>query len=109
MIKFLKHCEIHYNMKISEIEVGQRDVELEAQVTDVSPVREFTKFGRTGRVANATLQDDSGTIQLTLWDDQINLVKKDDKVKISKGYVKEWQGEKQLSVGRYGNLEVLND
>jgi len=29
------------------------------------------------------------------------------KIKISNGYVKEWNGELQLSAGKYGRLEVL--
>ena len=95
-------------MKIEELEVNQKNVEVEADITEISEIREFAKFGKVGRVANATIKDDSGQVQLTLWDDQIDLVKTGDKVKVSNGYVKEWQGEKQLSVGRQGSLEVIS-
>ena len=95
-------------MKIAELEVNQKNIEVEAEITDISEVREFSKFGKIGRVANATIKDDTGEIQLTLWDDQIDAVKTGAKVKITNGYVKEWQGEKQLNVGRYGSLEVIS-
>jgi len=95
-------------MKISELEANQGKIEIEAEVSEMGEVREFEKFGRQGRVCNATVKDDSGEIKLTLWDDQIDQVKEGDKVKISNGYVKEWQGEKQLSVGKYGTMEVIS-
>ena len=94
-------------MKISELQVNQRNVDIEAEIVDISEVREFSKFGRPGKVATAMIKDDSGEVQLTLWNEQIDSVKKGDKIKIKKAYVKEWQGEKQLSIGRYGSIEVI--
>lgn len=47
-------------MKISELQPKQGNVELKAEIVDISPVREFQKFGKAGRVANATIKDDSG-------------------------------------------------
>ena len=95
-------------MAINDLEVNQGKVEIEGEITEMEEVREFSKFGKEGRVCNATVKDDSGSIKLTLWNEQIDIVKEGDKIKISNGYVKEWQGEKQLSVGKYGSLEVLN-
>ena len=94
-------------MKISELEFNQRKVEVEAVVQEIGEVKEFSKFGNPGRVTAATIKDDSGEVQLTLWNEQIDLVKKGDKIRITNGYIKEWQGEKQLNIGRYGELEVL--
>ncbi len=94
-------------MKIVEISVNQNRIDIEAKIIEVSPVKEFSKFGKIGKVCTAILEDDSGKIQLTLWDEQTELVKKGDKVKITNAYVKEWQGEKQLNTGRYGAIEIL--
>ena len=94
-------------MKISEIETNQKNVEVEAVVEEVGQVREFNKFGKAGRVASARLKDETGTIQLTLWDDQVDLLKAGDRVKVVNAYVKEWQGEKQLNTGKFGSIEVL--
>ena len=65
------------------------------------------KFGKPGRVCNAKVKDDSGEITLTLWNDDIDRVKIGDKVHIINGYVSEWQGEPQLTTGRFGKLEVV--
>ena len=93
--------------KIKDLKVGQNKVEIEAEVVDMQPVREFSKFGKVGKVCNAKVKDDSGEITLTLWNDEIDKIKKCSKIKISNGYVTEWQGERQLSAGKFGKLEVL--
>ncbi len=94
-------------MQISELKARQGKVELEAEITQKGEVRTFDKFGKQGRVCNATIKDDSGEMKLTLWNDEIDTVKVGDKIKISNGYVNEFQGEKQLTAGRFGKLEVL--
>jgi replication factor A1 len=94
-------------MKISELRTGQGSVNIEAAVIEISEAREFQKYGRTLRVATATIKDDSGTIKLSLWNADIERVKKGDTVKITNGYASEFQGEKQLTTGKFGKLEVL--
>ncbi|MBU0757102.1 MAG: hypothetical protein KKF44_03475 [Nanoarchaeota archaeon] len=94
-------------MNISELSVGARDFEVTGVITDMSGVREFEKFGKQGRVCNATIKDDSGEVQLTLWNEEIDKLKEGDKVKIKNGYVKEWNSTLQLSVGKFGSMEIL--
>ncbi|MBU0471037.1 MAG: hypothetical protein KKF89_01580 [Nanoarchaeota archaeon] len=94
-------------MKIKELQPRQGTVDLEAEIVDISPVREFQKFGKPGRVANATIKDDSGSVALTLWNEQVDMVKVGDKVEIKNGYVNEWQGEMQLTTGRNGTLTKI--
>ncbi len=93
-------------MKISELQVGQGKANVEAEVKEVGEVRNFNKFGREIKVANATIADDSGEIKLTLWNQDIEKVKPGDKVKIVNGYVNEFNGEKQLTTGKFGSMEV---
>ena len=94
-------------MKINELQAKQGNVDIEVEVVSIEEPREFQKFGTTGKVANAMVKDDTGEIKVTLWNDQIDQVKVGDKIKITKGYVSEWKGEKQLSTGKFGQLEVL--
>jgi len=94
-------------MKISELQARQGKVNIELEIISVETPREFNKFGNTGRVANAAAKDDSGEIKLTLWNGEIDQVKAGDKVRITNGYVSEFQGEKQLSAGKFGKLEII--
>jgi replication factor A1 len=94
-------------MKIAEIQARQGKIDIEAEVTEKGEVKEFQKFGNTGRVCNAKIKDDSGEIDLTLWNEDIDKVNVGDKVKITNGYCNEFQGNKQITAGRFGKLEVL--
>ena len=94
-------------MAIKDLTAGMSNVKLEAHIADIGPVREFNKFGKSGKVASATLQDDTGKIALSLWNEQIGQFGVGDSVQIQGGYIKEWQGELQLTTGMRGSIEVV--
>src|SRR3989338_2628743 len=96
-------------MAIKDLKARQGNVELVVDIVDVGQPREFEKFGKSGRVANAIAKDESGDIKLTLWNEDIDKIKPGDKVKISNGYVSEWQGELQLGTGKFGKLEIVGE
>lgn len=83
------------------------NVELVVEVVDISETREFNKFGKSGKVATARLKDDSGEIEMPLWNEQIDQIGRGDTIKIVNGYVKEYQGEMQLTTGMRGTIEVV--
>ncbi len=94
-------------MKISELSAGTGSVEIEAEVIGVEEPREINKYGKALRVANATIRDDSGTITLVLWNDNIDKVKEGARIKITNGYVNSWQDKTQLTLGKFGTLDVV--
>jgi len=96
-------------MKIVELKLGMRKVDLKAKVTEISESREVvTKFGAS-RVATAVLSDESGTIKLSLWNEDIDKVSVGNTVQIENGYVTSFRGENQLNVGRYGKVTVVTE
>jgi len=94
-------------MNISELKSGSSKVEIECEIVSIDTTREINKYGRMLRVANATIKDDSGTMTLTLWNEDIDKVKAGDKIKIENGYVNEFQNKLQLTRGKFGTLTVL--
>ena len=100
-------------MKINELNIKQSSVELEAEISEIKDERTFEKFGKENRVATAILKDETGTIKLSLWNDQIELAthakEQGKKLRVSNGYVNEWQGEPQLTAGKFGKLEVIEE
>jgi replication factor A1 len=94
-------------MKISEVKPKQGGISLEFDVVEKGSVREFSKFGKTGKVCTATVRDDSGSVKLSLWNEDCDRINEGDKVKLTDGYANEYQGEIQLTSGRMGKLEVL--
>jgi replication factor A1 len=85
-----------------------KNVSIEAKVTEKSEPREvLSRFkDETYKVATAMIADETGTIKLTLWNDQINQVSINNIVKVEKGYVTSFKGEIQLNIGKYGILTV---
>ena len=96
-------------MKINELKDGLRKVDVEANVVQKSETREVRSryTNETFRVADATIEDETGTITLTLWNEQTEQVNEGDRVKIENGYIKSFRGELQLNSGKYGTLTVL--
>ncbi len=93
-------------MKVSELRPGMNRINIKGKITEIGEEREvMTKFGES-RVVNATFSDDSGTISLSLWNDDIDKVSVGDEVEIENGYVTSFRSETQLNVGRYGTLNV---
>lgn len=95
-------------MKVSELKAGQGKVDVELEIISKDDVRTFNKYGKDLRVCNCMAKDDSGEIKLTLWNDDIEKVKVGSKVKVSNGYVGEFNGEKQLSSGKFGKIDIVN-
>ena len=94
-------------MKISELSSGAGNVSLEAEVTKVGEIREINKYGRQLKVANVTIKDESGEIDLVLWNENIDRVKEGDKISIENGYVSEYKGTIQLTLGKFGKMNIL--
>jgi ssDNA-binding replication factor A large subunit len=80
---------------------------IEATITAISPVRDVTTARGPGKVADATLQDESGTITLTLWGDDAARYSVGQKIKITDGWVKDFRGKLQISTGRTGTITVV--
>ncbi len=86
-----------------------RTVDVEATVIEKSDAREVRSryTNETYKVADATVEDETGTITLTLWNEQIEQVNVGDRVKIENGYIKSFRDVLQLNSGKYGSLTVL--
>jgi replication factor A1 len=95
-------------LNIRDLRNGMKRVSIEAKVTEKSDTREVqSRFkDQTYKVADAIIADETGSIKLTLWNEQIDQVNVDDAIKVENGYVTSFRGEIQLNVGKYGKLTV---
>lgn len=94
-------------MQIKELKKGMSEVEVKGKVKSISEPRAVrTKYG-PNTVADVTIEDETGTIQLTLWGEQISSVKEGDTVEIRGAYVGEWNNVLQLNVPKSGEMKVL--
>lgn len=93
---------------IKDLNDGMKRVSVEAKVVEKSDTREVrSKYkDETYRIADAVVADETGSIKLTLWNEQIEQVNVGDNIKIENGYVTSFKGEIQLNVGKFGKLTI---
>src|SRR3989338_7240312 len=94
-------------MQIKDLQPKQGKVDITVDVVEKAAPKEFQKFGNPGKLCNIKIRDETGQTTMTLWNDQVEKINIGDKIKITNGYVNEWQGELQLSTGKFGNLEIV--
>jgi len=93
-------------MKLSELKRGMSGVSVEGRITEISLTRSVnTRYGKRS-VADTKLEDETGTIGLSLWEEQIDMVSEGDEVKVTGAYVTEFRNMLQLNIPRSGKLEV---
>ena len=93
-------------MKIEEIKRGMSGISVEGKVVDISEARVVnTRYGQRS-VADADLEDETGTIRLSLWEEKITAVSIGDKVMIGDAYVTEFRNQLQLNIPRSGKLKI---
>jgi ssDNA-binding replication factor A large subunit len=103
---FLNHLRFSYtNMQVKDIKAKGPVDEITLTIDSIDEPRNVRDGGLT--VANAQASDATGSITLTLWNDDVNKVKTGDSIKITKGWVGEYQGKFQLSAGKFGKMEIL--
>lgn len=80
-------------------------INIVAQVQSKAEPRDVK--GGQYRVCDCVLSDAKGTIDLTLWGDDIGKVNANDIVRITNGYINEFKDKKSLQVGKFGKLEIV--
>jgi len=96
-------------LNISELKPRSAVPEITLEIVSKGETREFANERGAGKVCSAAAKDDSGTeITLSLWNEQIDQVKEGQKVKIENGWCSEFQGQKQVSTGKFGTMAVLD-
>ena len=107
-MKERKTLENGQDIRIKDLKAGMKRINLKARVTAISkPKLVLTRFNDYVVFANATLDDETSTIKLTLWNGRINMVSINDMVQIENANVIMFRGEKQLRAGRNGRLKVV--
>lgn len=100
-------------IKIGKIKPEMGTVAFTGRVLSISEIKEFMRGdGSTGRVANLTVGDETGTIRVALWDEATDLIKsgdvKSDQCLKIHGMAKEGYTGTEVSLGRSGSLEEVD-
>jgi replication factor A1 len=97
-------------MDIGELRVGMKNINVQGKIVDKSDTSEvYSKYGyNVHRISYVTLSDETGSIKLILWNDQIDGLSVGNTVQIENGYVSQFRGIQQLNVGkRNGTISIV--
>jgi replication factor A1 len=94
--------------KVNELNPQSRAVNVLAKVVSKTEVRSIAagRDGAAHKVSDALVGDETGSIYLTLWDDNIEKVNEGDTIQVKNGYINLFRGNMRLNIGRYGTLEI---
>lgn len=91
-------------MKICDIRPGMDTIEVVGRVTDMSERRQVqTRFGPAD-VATAILRDDTSSILVNLWRQQIDRAKEGRVVRIINAFAKIYNDRLELNIGMDGRI-----
>jgi hypothetical protein len=91
--------------KIGQLNNKMKQVDLKAKIIEILPVkRVMTRFGQWANFTNVKIADETGSIQLNLWKNQLQNHAVGDPVEIKNGHVARYQGKLQLRLGRKGTI-----
>ena len=95
-------------MNIKDLRNGMKRVTVEANIVEKGEPRQVRSRYKdeTYNVADTVVADETGSIKLTLWNEQIDQVEVGNRIKIENGYVTSFKGEIQLNVGKFGTMTV---
>jgi replication factor A1 len=99
------------DVKVGELTPASRAVNVKAKVVSKSEVRNIAA-GRDGaphNVCDALVGDETGSVYLTLWDDNIEKINEGDTISVGNGYVTLFRGNMRLNIGRYGTIEAAKE
>jgi len=94
-------------MTVEELGPEADDVEIEGKIAELpTPRAVSTRYGQK-RIVTVVFEDDTGNIDLTLWEEEIDEIEEGAKVHIEGAYVREWADDIQLNIGRDGEIEQV--
>jgi len=94
--------------KIGDLKVGMKRVSLKAEMLEIPKSKiVYTRYGTTACVSNTLIRDETGSMKMSLWNQQIDMVHKGDVFDVKNCAVAWFSGERQLRLGRGGSLSVI--
>jgi len=98
----------HYQIK--DLRVGMKRVNIQVRVLEVSQPRLVaTRFGFYANVTNVLVTDETGAIQLPLWNKQADEISVGDLIQVENANVIAFRGVRQLKVCRSGKVSVVKN
>lgn len=91
---------------VAELKPRMKNITITFKVMEVGEEREVSSRsdGATHRVADVTVGDSTGTVQVPMWDEAIDNINTGSTYTLKNGYTGLFRGNLRLNVGKYGEL-----
>lgn len=98
-------------VKVESLSPSSKEVYVVVKIVSKGETREVPGRGgySTNKVADALVGDETASVYLTLWNENIEEISEGDTLNINNGYVKLLRGNMRLNIGKYGSYEVLSE
>ncbi len=96
-------------LKIKEIYAGMRNISTLGKVMRKYEVREFAKEDRTGKVASLMLGDETDSIRVVFWNNQVDeweKLQENDVITIENAYVRENRENKEIHINDKSKIKM---
>jgi replication factor A1 len=94
---------------VEELDAEADDVEITGTIKRLpTPRAVSTQYGQK-RITTVVFEDETGEIDLTLWEEEIDAIEEGAEVRITGAYVREWADDIQLNIGRDGDIERIDE
>lgn len=96
-------------MTVEELDPEADDVEITGEIAELpTPRAVSTRYGQK-RIVTVVFEDETGKVDLTLWEEEIDAIEEGAKVRIQGAYVREWAEDIQLNISRDGTIERVEE
>ncbi len=86
-----------------------KGIDVTATIVEVPPIKPvITRWGSECYVSNVMIADETGSIRLSLWNQQVDRVRVGDEVELKNCYVSRFAGQLQLRLKRKSIISVIN-
>ncbi|MDY6771132.1 MAG: DUF2240 family protein [Candidatus Nanohaloarchaea archaeon] len=106
--------DVDKDLKIESVVPDMNRVNLKAKVINITDLNTFERDdGEEGQVQNLVLGDETGTLRMSLWDDQVDVADKideGDNIEVANAYSKEDnRGNPELRIGDSTKIKRIGD
>mgnify|MGYP001062551350 CR=1 FL=1 len=95
-------------IRVADIKAGHRNLTVVGRITGIGDAQTVTTRFGPARVAAATLEDETGSIRVNLWREQIDRVKVGDMVRLENAFVRTFNYQNELNIGKDGRIVVID-
>ena len=95
-------------MTVRDLKADSQVPAIEVTVVAKEPARFIRGDDYRGLRSVAVGRDVTGEVRLTLWGLEASEVELGDRIRITNGFCSVWQGDRVLSCGRFGSLQIVD-